>query len=376
MAVCILLFGVLVGCGGSGPEEGTRWTVEEGGLTLERTLLAGDDEELFFGSIKDVSVRSDGRMYVVDGEATQIKVLTPDGTLRASIGSKGAGPGEFRHPSKVFIVRGDSLYVTHGGLATRLSAFGPNHEFAYEISFSSSVGPAQSTPDEAIPVPGDSGFFVVANPFPWPSKDPSELVGTVKRMSRDGTTSDTLFTFTGVDKISKKKNDGGFRFYKTPWTQGSYIAQGPEGNLHLVRNDSLTVRTYDVEGTLRGVVEIPFGRVPITESDRERVFSSRNYGDEAEAYVRKHMPSTKPVFQYFLVDNEGRYWFGRPTPDPDSIAWWVATPEERRVVTDTLSSDVELLTVRDGQAYGRATTEAGAPALVRYQFDLEPGTSE
>lgn len=348
----------------------TEWKLSEQSLSLKQDLLAGDDEKYFFGEINDVAVRSDGRMYVVDGEGSTIRVLALNGSLYDSIGSMGTGPGEFRNPSKAYFVRGDSLYVTHGGLATRLSAFGPNHEFAYKISFSSSVAPAQSTPDEAIPVPGDSEFFVVANPFPWPSKDTSELEGTVRRMSREGTTSDTLFTFPGVDKVSKKKADGGFKFYKTPWTQGSYLAQGPEGNLHLVRNDSLTVRTYDAEGTLRGVVEIPFERVPITESDRERVFSSRNYPAEAEAYVREHMPSTKPVFQHFLVDDEGRYWFGRPTANPDSMAWMVAWPDEKMVATDTLSSEVEILTVRNGYAYGKMATETGAPVVVRYRIGL------
>jgi hypothetical protein len=49
----------------------------------------------------------------------------------------------------------------------------------------------------------------------------------------------------------------------------------------------------------------------------------------------------------------------------------VATPEKKRVVTDTLPSEARILAIRDGRAYGRATTEMGAPALVRYEINVE-----
>lgn len=83
--------------------------------------------------------------------------------------------------------------------------------------------------------------------------------------------------------------------------------------------------------------------------------------------MRIEIPGSKPAFTQFLVDDDGRYWFGRPTTNPDSTAWWVAVPETKRVMTDTLSSDVRILTVQDGRAYGTTTTDAGAPAVVRYR---------
>jgi hypothetical protein len=109
--------------------------------------------------------------------------------------------------------------------------------------------------------------------------------------------------------------------------------------------------------------------VPVTEADRERELSGRS--KESKAAVEEKIPATKPAFEHFLVDDAERYWFGRPTANPDSTNWWVAWPDEKRVVTTTLPSDVRLHAVANGRAYGQTTTDNGAPALVRYRLRLD-----
>jgi len=88
---------------------------------------------------------------------------------------------------------------------------------------------------------------------------------------------------------------------------------------------------------------------------------------ESKAAVQNKISSTKPAFTNFLVDDEGRYWFGRPTALPDSTTWWIVRPDDNQVRTETLPSETKILTVKEGKAYGRTTTEMGAPALVRYR---------
>jgi hypothetical protein len=131
----------------------------------------------------------------------------------------------------------------------------------------------------------------------------------------------------------------------------------------------MTVMTYDRDGRLRDTVDLPFEPVPVTEADREAALSGKPA--EYKAAVEDEIPATKPAFKHFLVDEKGRYWFGRPTAHRDSLTWWIARPDETRVMTESLPAEVDLLTVKNGQAYGRSTTEAGAPALVRYRIELE-----
>lgn len=121
----ILVLLVLFGCGaGEDETNGENWTVQKNAVHLEQDLLVSDNADFYFGRIHDVAVDVNGRMYVADGEAHHVKILSRSGTLLDSLGTHGEGPGEFERPSQVFFAPGDSLDVLDGYYG-RLSAFGP-----------------------------------------------------------------------------------------------------------------------------------------------------------------------------------------------------------------------------------------------------------
>ncbi len=59
-------------------------------------------------------VASRHQLYVVDGDAHQLKRFSPDGSYCGALGSRGAGPGEFNYPSHV-TSHGDRLLVSDSG---------------------------------------------------------------------------------------------------------------------------------------------------------------------------------------------------------------------------------------------------------------------
>jgi hypothetical protein len=148
-----------------------------------------------------------------------------------------------------------------------------------------------------------------------------------------------------------------------------HAALGPNNRVHVARGDSLAVVSYALDGEHRREVSIPFESVPVTNEDADRVL--KTYSDK-RPMPRNKIPATKPAFESFLVDDEGRYWFGRPTANPDSTDWWVADPDENRVVTTRLPDEVGLRAVQNDLAYGVTSTEAGAPALIRYRVRTTP----
>jgi hypothetical protein len=359
----VILALLLAGCGGKTGDGSSEWTVDAGALTLERDLLAGDDENFYFGEIHDIAVRGDGSMYVADGKASHVKVLTPDGTLQDTIGRKGKGPGEFNRPAQVHLARGDSLYVADGYWSA-LSVFASNHEFVRRISLR--LQPRKKLllfPGEVMPKHNGPGFLVrySASSLPGTKAPEGSAIRTVRP---DGTAGDTLFTVP-ESVMHVEREEGRTTYRSIPFARGSFVAMGPAGRVHYAWSDSLGVRTYGPDGTLRHTVDIPFEPVPVTEADRERELSGRS--KESKAAVEDKIPATKPAFEHFLVDDVERYWFGRPTANPDSTDWWVAWPDEQRVGTTTLPSEVQLLEVTNGRAYGQTTTENGASALVRYR---------
>lgn len=63
----------------------------------EELRLGSLDEEgpELFGQIADVAVDAAGRIYVLESQAQEIRVFTPEGAHLRTIGRKGGGPGEF-----------------------------------------------------------------------------------------------------------------------------------------------------------------------------------------------------------------------------------------------------------------------------------------
>lgn len=70
-----------------------------------------DAEEEMFGVITQVTTDSDGNVYLLDRQLSEVKVFTPDGEYLRTIGREGEGPGEFRQPLDMFFLHGGNLGV-------------------------------------------------------------------------------------------------------------------------------------------------------------------------------------------------------------------------------------------------------------------------
>jgi len=71
----------------------TTWILEE---ELRIGALEGPEPEVF-GSIAAVSTDNGGNIYVLESQAQEIRVFSPDGSYRLTIGRKGSGPGELKN---------------------------------------------------------------------------------------------------------------------------------------------------------------------------------------------------------------------------------------------------------------------------------------
>lgn len=338
--------------------------MQEGRLQLRESVRVSEGEDFYFGRIADLAVADDGRMYVADVEARHVKVLSPDGTLQDTVGTRGDGPGEFRHPLKLSVARGDSLYVLDGADG-RVHVFTP--ELAFERGFLSGSDQGfpinMMIPDGTESSPDRAFFFVYSPGARAVVQDDAQM--TVRAVRPGGTLGSTLFTTPPYRMTSKELGNGGKLFLNIPFTPYPHNALGPKGRVHYAYGDSLTATAYGPTVQPERTVRVPFEATPpVTDDEIADALANRTRGRDQ---VHGKIPDSKPAFTQFLVDDESRYWFGRPTANPDSTAWWVAMPDEKQVLTEILPSEVRILTVKNGQAYGRTTAEAGDPALIRYQ---------
>lgn len=116
------------------PDRGS-WGEGEG-WRLEEDLRIGVDAgptELQFGNILGLDADPSGRIYVLDGQAREVRVFGSDGSLVTTFGRGGGGPGEFSQmlgqqmPPLLFVMEEGSVVIPDMGNA-RIAHFGPDGE--------------------------------------------------------------------------------------------------------------------------------------------------------------------------------------------------------------------------------------------------------
>lgn len=100
------------------------WAVQED-LRLGTVMGGGPTE---FGQISGLAVDSEGRIYVADFQAQEIRVFLPSGEYSHSIGRGGQGPGEFGRIRGLAVKEGGELWVVDVE-SSRISIFEPDGTF-------------------------------------------------------------------------------------------------------------------------------------------------------------------------------------------------------------------------------------------------------
>ena len=91
----------------TGMEEPTTIELDE----LWRLGGDSEDEDEFFGVILQIATDTDGNIYVLDSQLSEVKVYDSNGEWTNSIGREGEGPGEFRRPNDMFMLQDGTIGV-------------------------------------------------------------------------------------------------------------------------------------------------------------------------------------------------------------------------------------------------------------------------
>ena len=82
--------------------------VTEAHVDLQLGSRGGDDPNVIFGDIRGVQAASDGTIFVLDYQAIEVRVFSPDGEFLRTIVRQGEGPGEVREANGI-VLSGDTL---------------------------------------------------------------------------------------------------------------------------------------------------------------------------------------------------------------------------------------------------------------------------
>jgi hypothetical protein len=296
----------------SGPglwSEDERWTVGERVLRLG--TLEGDGPESF-GRVASLAAGPDGRVYVADGQAMEVRVFGPDGSFLRSFGRRGEGPGEFEAVDGVALGPEGTVYVRDPRLA-RVSRFDPGSgelldSFPLERTFMIfSAGTTLWVDDE-----GRVWDKILLN-LDVGEPDRHALV----RYPPIGGEPDTLILGEReAPRVLAVDSDGNPRVgLRIPFSASAEFVVAPDGRSAWGIGDDYVITVRGPGGdTLRAFGRsLEADRVTSSEAEAARATLREQVRDLAPSATLQDydLPGVKPLFDEVVADRTGHWWVRR-----------------------------------------------------------------
>jgi hypothetical protein len=301
------------GTGIWGPDEG--WTVEQDMVIG----TAEGDPDYQFGQIAGLDIGEDGRVYVTDQQAQQIRVFSPEGQFVATLGNPGSGPGELSPAAgQVFVLPGDTVLVPDMGLQ-RLSRYSP----AGEALETTPLPLAEGIPVKWMKAP-DNSLIQQTMVMQLPGQQDVDQKNLLLRRNTSGEVLDTVMEMPIGGTVSFAGGQPSFKIFESEpmWTVG------PDGRLYFGINSAYRIEVYSPDGELNRIVRKPQERTTITESDQgeyRRVIQDAWQRQGMNAQAMEVMSQALsfaefyPAYANILGGPEGSLWV-QEIQTPDAVA--------------------------------------------------------
>jgi hypothetical protein len=343
-------------------DESTAWRLEE---ELRIGIDDGDGPELF-GEIRDFAVDAYGRIYILEGQAQEIRVFNPDGSYIRTIGRQGGGPGEFKSADGLRWDAQGNLWVIDSGNA-RYSVYDSTGTYLTMARRTSGLGmlpwPGAIDArgnltdvglDPAAMASGSSFIFVLVT-YRFERQEPIPL-DTVRLPAFQG----EFFEIRTENSLSRAV---------VPFSPTLAWRYDPRGFLYSGVTDRYRIVRHDPAGDTSQIIDLPFQPLPVSAEERaeaiERLEWLTQQGGRPDF---SRIPRTKPAFQNFFTDADGYLWVMPTTTSAEKGRRFdLFDPEGRYlgpVVADFASTSYSPLVIGDS-FYTVAQDELEIPHLVR-----------
>ncbi len=342
------------------------WAPDEGWQIVEEMRYGSDtgDDAIFFGSIRSFDVDTQGRVYVLDDQSQEIHVFAPDGIWVRTVGTRGAGPGEFENAAAVDLSRTGEIWVmeVRKGQLTILDSTG-NYQRTERVN---------TTGWDFWPYPGgiDQLGRYNALVLSTEAEDTRQLLARFDQSSAPLDTIAFPVSPLTIESFEVVTEDGGSMSTSVPF-QGSFSWRfSSGGNFWTLLTRPYELAEITADGRVLRRVTREFELSPVTVADmqtaRERLTWFTNQGGKID---ESRIPRTKPVVSAFFSDDEGNLWVRRieTTPEAEGSLFDVFSAEGYFLGEVRFPFSLESIDpiVRNGLLYGIITDDLGADLIVR-----------
>jgi hypothetical protein len=339
----------------SAPE---RWVLDtDATVTIGRLEGA---EAYTFGQVTGVMVADDGRIYVADAQALEVRVYSPDGEFLFRFGRNGEGPGEFGNISG--LARAPGGLAVMDGQQARVTIFDLDGEVVRTIRLER---PYLIFDEDAPMAFEGNGVFHDRTVARVP--EGADSIALVRYGPEGGALDTTAVGSQDLDHILITRDGRGILGLVRPFTPIPSLAFGPDAEAFFARGDAYRVTAFTPTGEVARVIRRGLQPRPVTAAER----------DSAQAYVRERarevggdipedveVPATKAMITDLEVDDTGHLWIqGQPDPDWSTLEWWVHDPEGRYLGVVT-TPRMEVMHIGPDFVAGVVTDELGVDRVM------------
>ncbi len=328
---------------------------DSGGWTLQEEVRIGSlDAEgpENFGRIVSLAVDGEQRIWVLEGQAAELRVFDKNGAYVRTVGRSGGGPGEFRQPMRVDYGPDGNLWIMDPQ-NTRLSVFDSAGTYLQGLRTAGGFvifpwaggfdrngtyyAPISLPGDESAPQFGFARFDLSFAPQDTivPPTDPAERA------------SFTLVSDNGQSRMTAS----------VPFQGGMRTHLSKAGTLWALITDQYRLMEFDANGDTLRVSTKQHAPLAVSAEERAEAIDDLEWFTSQGGRVdESKIPATKPLATSFFVDDAGFVWVaivGDANANEQRFDLFNPTGQ----FLGTLTAPFRLLTsptpiVRDGTLYG------------------------
>lgn len=243
-------------------ESGQLWTPADAWMVEEELRIgtAEGEAEYQFGQIAGLDVGTDGRIYVLDQQASEVRVFDADGRFIRAMGKAGSGPGELGQTAgPVFVTPGDTVVVPDI-TQQRINLFTADGEPAGSVPLPMSEG----MPTRWLKA-ANHDLVQQAMIMAMPGQDDVQPRNLILRRDPYGTVLDTLLVMPAGETV----DFSGGQPRMTIFAPEPVWVIGPDDRLVHGTNSEYRLLVTGPDGTLERIVEKRSERRPISASDQD-----------------------------------------------------------------------------------------------------------
>lgn len=339
----------LIGCSGidsGGPQVVTTDTLPNGAVRVANSgkglwndtdaweltpeLVLGELEgpgAAVFGSIRAIQADDDGRIYVVDGQANELRIFSPNGSHVRTVGRSGGGPGEYSGANGLLWLTPDTLLVVDqsGGrysiltrtgeyvrsVPRRLGFWGYAFDGGYEagrVYEQMQIGTYPDLQPILLSLDVRPGGESVTDASTSETASPESVPDTVMLPLPAQGLLPELFIFTNSQGEAVAS-------MPIPFSPRAVYHLDGRGSIWHGHGSEFRIFQSTFAGDTIMEVTLDATPAPVREEDREEWLASEIaalWRSRAWPYDTDRIPEVKPYFDGIFVDPEGYLWVSAP----------------------------------------------------------------